>query len=91
MNQPEVDPSNPAAGMTKSMTIMMPLMSLYFCLVTPAGLGIYWVTSALFQCIQQIVLWYLYFSNHNGVALQVKITKNISKGKWCGEIAYNLR
>lgn len=56
MKQPEVDSSNPAAGMTKSMTWMMPLMSLYFCLVTPAGLGIYWVTSALFQCIQQIII-----------------------------------
>lgn len=56
MKQPDLDPSNPAAGMTKSMTIMMPLMSLYFCLVTPAGLGIYWVTSALFQCIQQVII-----------------------------------
>ena len=43
MKQPELDGNNPAAGMTKSMTIMMPLMSLYFCLVTPAGLGLYWV------------------------------------------------
>ncbi len=42
--------------MTKSMTVMMPLMSLYFCLVTPAGLGIYWVTSALFQCLQQVII-----------------------------------
>ncbi len=56
MKQPDMDPNNPAAGMTKSMTVVMPLMSLYFCLVTPAGLGIYWVTSALFQCIQQVII-----------------------------------
>ena len=56
MKQPELDGNNPAAGMTKSMTIMMPLMSLYFCLVTPAGLGLYWVTSALFQCLQQVII-----------------------------------
>ena len=56
MKQPELDGNNPAAGMTKSMTVMMPLMSLYFCLVTPAGLGIYWVTSALFQCLQQVII-----------------------------------
>ena len=31
MKQPELDGNNPAAGMTKSMTVMMPLMSLYFC------------------------------------------------------------
>ena len=45
-----------AAGMTKSMTMMMPLMSLYFCLIMPAGLGIYWATSAAFQCLQQVIL-----------------------------------
>ena len=56
MKQPELDGNNPAAGMTKSMTVMMPLMSLYFCLVTPAGLGLYWVTSALFQCLQQVII-----------------------------------
>lgn len=75
MNQPEVDPSNPAAGMTKSMTIMMPLMSLYFCLVTPAGLGIYWVTSALFQCIQQIVV--NKYMDH--VDIDVLVAKNKEK------------
>ena len=53
MQQPQ---DGAAAGMTKSMTMMMPLMSLYFCIIMPAGLGIYWVTSAAFQCLQQVVL-----------------------------------
>ncbi|MDO5147227.1 MAG: YidC/Oxa1 family membrane protein insertase [Eubacteriales bacterium] len=56
MKQPDMDPNNPAAGMTKSMMYTMPLMSLYFCIVTPAGMGIYWVTSAAFQCIQQVIV-----------------------------------
>lgn len=56
MQQPNMDENNPAAGMTKSMTTMMPLMSLYICIITPAGLGIYWVVSAFFQFIQQIIL-----------------------------------
>ena len=51
MKQPELDGNNPAAGMTKSMTVMMPLMSLYFCLVTPAGLGLYWIATAVVQTI----------------------------------------
>ena len=47
MKQPDMGKDNPAAGMTKSMSIMMPLMSFYFCLVAPAGMGLYWATSAL--------------------------------------------
>ena len=42
--------------MTKSMTYFMPLMSAYFCLVAPAGMGIYWATSALFMCVQQLIV-----------------------------------
>ncbi len=56
MQQPQMDGNNPAAGMTKSMNLMMPLMSLYFCVIMPAGMGLYWVTSAAFQCIQQIII-----------------------------------
>lgn len=41
---------------------MMPLMSLYFCIIMPAGMGIYWVTSAAFQFIQQALI-NLYFKN----------------------------
>lgn len=55
MKQPDLG-DNPAAGMTKSMTYVMPLMSFYFCLVAPAGMGLYWATSALFMCIQQIIV-----------------------------------
>lgn len=56
MKQPDMGNDNPAAGMTKSMTYLMPLMSFYFCLVAPAGMGLYWATSAAFQCIQQFVI-----------------------------------
>ena len=42
--------------MTKSMLYVMPLMSFYFCLVAPAGMGIYWATSALFMCVQQLIV-----------------------------------
>lgn len=55
MKQPDMG-DNPAAGMTKSMTYFMPLMSAYFCLVAPAGMGIYWATSALFMCVQQLIV-----------------------------------
>jgi YidC/Oxa1 family membrane protein insertase len=54
-------PPNPAATeqeqqtqqMMKSMQVMMPLMILYFAIITPAGLGLYWLVSNCFAIIQQ--------------------------------------
>lgn len=84
MKQPDMDPNNPAAGMTKSMMYTMPLMSLYFCIVTPAGMGIYWVTSAAFQCIQQIIV--NKYMEHADIDKMIeknraKVAKKKAKGK----------
>lgn len=42
------------AAMTKSMMYSMPLMSLFFCITLPAGIGIYWSISALISLITQL-------------------------------------
>ena len=42
-----------AQQMTKSMSMMMPLMIAYFAIVTPAGLGLYWFISNCVAIIQQ--------------------------------------
>lgn len=39
--------------MMKGMQVMMPLMVLYFAIITPAGLGLYWFISNCFAIIQQ--------------------------------------
>jgi YidC/Oxa1 family membrane protein insertase len=39
--------------MMQSMQVMMPLMVLYFAVITPAGLGLYWLASNCFAIIQQ--------------------------------------
>jgi YidC/Oxa1 family membrane protein insertase len=39
--------------MTRTMQIMMPLMIAYFAIVTPAGLGLYWVISNCVSIVQQ--------------------------------------
>ncbi len=44
------------AEQMKSMNIMMPLMSGYFCFIMPAGVGLYWIMSNVFQLVQQVVL-----------------------------------
>lgn len=42
------------AKQMKTMNMMMPLTSLFFCFITPVGLGIYWVARALVRAVQQV-------------------------------------
>lgn len=48
--------NNPANGMTKGMMLMMPLMSGYFAVILPAGLGVYWILSNLLMAVQTALL-----------------------------------
>ena len=48
-----------ADSMMQSMKMMnytMPVMSGFFCLTLPAGMGIYWVAGSVIRCIQQIFI-----------------------------------
>ena len=40
----------------KSMTLMMPLMSIWICFVMPAAMGIYWIANSVFGIIRDFVL-----------------------------------
>lgn len=44
------------AQQMKMMNKTMPLMSLFFCFTLPVGLGIYWVISAAYRSVQQVVI-----------------------------------
>ncbi len=44
------------AGMTNSMLLMMPLMSVWISFIVPAGVGIYWLMSNILSTVQSIVL-----------------------------------
>lgn len=57
MPQPAADDENNAmASSMKSMNLMMPIMSAVFCFTLPAGMGIYWIASAVVRCIEQIAI-----------------------------------
>ncbi len=47
---------NPAQSMTKSMNLMMPIMTGFFTFTLPSGIGIYWIISSLMQMVQQFIL-----------------------------------
>ena len=40
----------------KTMNVLMPLMSAFFCLTLPAGMGIYWIAGAVIRSIQQVIV-----------------------------------
>ena len=47
------DGDNTMASTMKTMNLMMPLMSAWFCLTLPAGMGLYWIVGAVIRGIQQ--------------------------------------
>ena len=57
MPQPESQDGNDQMNNTmKSMNVMMPIMSAFFCWSLPNGMGLYWITGAVIRCIQQVVI-----------------------------------
>ena len=57
MPQPESQDGNDQMNNTmKSMNVMMPIMSAFFCWNLPTGMGLYWITGAVIRCIQQVVI-----------------------------------
>ena len=74
-NEKKDDPNDMMAQQMKMMTKTMPLMMVFMCFITPVGLGIYWVSSAAYRILQQIVL-NKYFEN---IDLDKIIEKNKEK------------
>jgi YidC/Oxa1 family membrane protein insertase len=63
------------ANSMKTMNTVMPLMSAFFCLSFPVGLGIYWISSAVVRSIQQIVI-----NRHlNKIDMNDLINENLKK------------
>ena len=57
--QPQTDPSDQASSMASSMKMMnyfMPLLSVWFCFTLPAGMGLYWIASAVVRGIIMVVM-----------------------------------
>ena len=54
--QQKVDPDNPTAQSMQTMNNIMPLMSAFFCITMPVGLGIYWIASSVVMIIQQLAI-----------------------------------
>ena len=57
------------------MNTTMPLMSAFFCFTLPAGMGIYWIASALVRSVQQFIL----NKHFDKIDLDELVQKNLEK------------
>ena len=76
-NNTKKDTTDLMTQQMESMNKTMPIMMVFFCFITPVGLGIYWIVSAGYRAIQQ------YFLNKHfeKMDLNVIIEKNKEKAK----------
>ena len=77
-NKKKKNQSEFADSMQQSMKMMntiMPIMSAWFCLTLPAGMGMYWVIGAVVRSIQQVAI-----NKHiDKMDIDAEIKKNIEK------------
>lgn len=70
-----------AAQMSKSMNLMMPVMTAFFTITLPSGLGIYWIISSLVQVIQQVLLNYYFDKKGEDVVVTIPEKKQLHGAK----------
>lgn len=74
---PQAGGSDQMARQMRMMTNMMPLISLVFTFSVPIGLGLYWITGALFRSLLQVI-----FNKHfEKLDLDKIVEKNKNKAK----------
>lgn len=79
-NKKKQSANDTAEAMQQSMKMMntlMPIMSAWFCLTLPAGMGLYWVIGAVVRSIQQVAI-----NKHiDKMDIDAEIEKNVEKYK----------
>lgn len=50
------DVSDTMASSMKTMNMIMPIMSAFFCYTLPAGLGLYWICGSIVRSVQQVII-----------------------------------
>ena len=53
---PQMAQDSQAGATTKSMNMMMPLMSVWICFIMPAAMGIYWIANSVFGIARDYIL-----------------------------------
>ncbi len=74
-SMPQTAEGDQSAQMMKSMNVMMPLMSVWFCFSFASGIGLYWIASSLFMLIQQLFFNWYFGKKTNEQLLQEAMAK----------------
>jgi YidC/Oxa1 family membrane protein insertase len=75
LNAATQDPQMQNGCSGKTMTYMMPLMSLYFCFIMPCSLGLYWIVGNVLSLGQSLLLHKMYDPQKVLDEVQAKIDK----------------
>ncbi len=78
--QSKQDPNSQTAQMSNTMSLMMPIMTGFFTISLPSGMGIYWIVSNVIQMVQQVVLNNYLESKGDDFVVKVR-DKNTKKRK----------
>lgn len=65
------DSNNQENQMSKAMLWMMPVMTGFFTITLPAGIGLYWIISAVVQIIQQLAINYYFDKKGEDVVVTI--------------------
>jgi YidC/Oxa1 family membrane protein insertase len=60
MVNPQTGVETQQQSQMKSMNLMMPLMSLWFCFIMPAAMGVYWIGNSVFGMARDYILTKIY-------------------------------
>ena len=60
LSNPQTGVDTQAQAQMKSMNMMMPLMSLWFCFIMPAAMGVYWIGNSVFGMVRDYILTKIY-------------------------------
>ncbi len=78
-NSGNTDSNEQSAQMMKSMNIMMPLMSVWFCFSFASGIGLYWIASSVFMLLQQLMMNWYFSKKSNEELLKESMAKANAK------------
>lgn len=63
----------------KMMNLMFPLMSLWFCFIMPASLGLYWIANSVFAMIQEPLLGKFYMEKINAEEAEIAAKRDAER------------
>ncbi len=55
-DQPPMDTSSTMGSTMNTMNLMMPFISVFFCLSLPSGIGLYWIASSVFRTLMYLII-----------------------------------